>query len=264
MRAFTPTAWNSVVREDGELRPATWERALQVAATGIAQAAAIGGNAIGGWVTPSSTVEEGFLLQRLVRHLGSDNLDHRLRRRDFRLEDRDPAYPTLGMPIAGLEQADAIVVVGSNLRREAPLLAHRVRKAALRGAAVIFINPARYEYCTARRLTYAGLDLAGGLRRLLADNTRRRALLPSTPRGARQPVILLARLPDNIRDSRQPPGRGRAGAQPLARVGTFPRVGTPGLSLAGVLPIGAGRPAAWQGGAQLAEMYEQAPQHCCS
>ena len=76
--------------------------------------------------------------------MGSANIDHRLRQRDIRDQEADPAYPSLGMPIAEVEKLDALLVVGSNLRREVPMLAHRVRKAALRGAKVAFANPARF------------------------------------------------------------------------------------------------------------------------
>ena len=97
-------------------------------------------------MSPNATVEEGYLLTRLINHLGSASIDHRLRRRDFRCQDTDPAFPWLGMDIAAVENLDQILVVGSNLRQEVPLLAHRVRKAAVRGAGVHFVNPARYPY----------------------------------------------------------------------------------------------------------------------
>ena len=136
-----------MIRENGEWRVAGWEEALQLTASKLAGAACEdGGAGLGAWAAPSATLEEGYLLQRLLRHLGSENIDHRLRRRDFRLEERDPVFPSLGVSLAEIESADAILVIGSNLRREAPMLAHRVRKAAVSGAAVMFVNPLRYEY----------------------------------------------------------------------------------------------------------------------
>ena len=83
---------------------------------------------------------------RITRALGSNNIDHRLRQADFRDQAADPALPGLGLAIADVDKLDALLVVGSNLRREVPILAHRVRKAALRGAKVSFVNPARFEY----------------------------------------------------------------------------------------------------------------------
>ena len=91
-------------------------------------------------------MEELYLLNRLVRGLGSHNIDHRLRQGDFRDQHADPLFPSLGQPLASVDALDALLVIGSNLRHEIPILAHRVRKAARRGARVSFLNPARYEY----------------------------------------------------------------------------------------------------------------------
>jgi NADH-quinone oxidoreductase subunit G len=125
-----------LVRRDGQWHETDWEEALQVAADGLRAA----GSGVAALCSPSATVEEGYLLQRLVRHLGGSDLDYRLRRTDFRGQSAEPAVPGLGMPVADIEQCDAIIVVGSDLRREVPLLAHRVRKAALRGAKVVFVG----------------------------------------------------------------------------------------------------------------------------
>jgi NADH-quinone oxidoreductase subunit G len=133
-----------MVREaSGEWKRASWEEALEVAAKGLKAA----GASLATLTNSSATVEELYLLSQLTRALGSGNIDHRLRQSDFRDQDSDPAAPGLGgLTIAGIDQLDALLVVGSNLRREAPVLAHRVRKAAKRGAKVTFVNPGRYDY----------------------------------------------------------------------------------------------------------------------
>src|SRR4029077_5941200 len=74
------------------------------------------------------------------------NIDHRLRQQDFSGDAGDPAIPALGGDIAEVDSLEALLVIGSNLRREIPLLANRIRKAALSGASVWFLNPARFEY----------------------------------------------------------------------------------------------------------------------
>src|SRR5262245_12742160 len=126
-----------------EWKQVTWEVALETAAKGL-QAA---GAEIATLASSSATVEELYLLSRLTRALGSNHIDHRLRQADFRDQAADPAAPGLGgLTIAGVDQLDALLVVGSNLRREVPLLAHRVRKATKRGAKVAFLNPARFDY----------------------------------------------------------------------------------------------------------------------
>jgi len=136
-----------LVRDEGKLREATWEEALEKAAAGLKQVAVNdGAAAVGAWVSPSATVEEAYLASRLMRHLGSGNIDHRLRRRDFRGQEGEALLPGLGTTIAGIEEQDGLLVVGANLRREVPLIAHRVRKAAVKGAAVSFINAAEYEF----------------------------------------------------------------------------------------------------------------------
>ena len=129
------------VKDCGEWREVDWETALESAADVLK-----GADDIGLLASPSATVEEGFLLSRLASHLGTANIDHRVERRDFSDQDDDPTFPWLGCSIAELEDQDAIFVIGSNIREEAPILAHRIRKAALGGARVSFANSAEYEY----------------------------------------------------------------------------------------------------------------------
>src|SRR5690242_15706527 len=125
-----------LVRRGGEWVESEWEPALTLAAERLKERAA----SLGVLVSPSSTTEELYLAARLARGLGSNNIDHRLRQRDFRDQAADAAFPTLGMRIAEVEGLNALLVIGSNLRREAPILAHRVRKAALRGTQVTMLN----------------------------------------------------------------------------------------------------------------------------
>ena len=152
-----------MLRENGVWQETDWETALAWAAERLGRVAKQhGGGQIGALASPTATLEELYLLARVTRGLGSSNLDHRLRRTDFRDEASDPLYPALGCSINELEQASSVLVVGSNLRKEVPLLAHRLRKAATRGGAkVAFINPQRYEYLfpVAQYLASNGLDL---------------------------------------------------------------------------------------------------------
>ena len=121
---------------------ADWPAALAATVAGLRKH----GASLATLASATSTSEELYLLGRLTRALGSQNIDHRLRQRDFRDQDSDGAFPSLGMAIADIDKLDALLVVGSNLRREVPILAHRVRKAARRGARVAFVNPARFPY----------------------------------------------------------------------------------------------------------------------
>jgi NADH-quinone oxidoreductase subunit G len=88
-----------------------------------------------------------YLLARIARGLGSGNIDHRLRQIDFRAQEAEGAYPNLGMPIAEVEKLEGVLIIGANLRHEMPMLAHRIRKAAVKGGAkVAFLNPRVFEY----------------------------------------------------------------------------------------------------------------------
>jgi NADH-quinone oxidoreductase subunit G len=131
-----------LVREGGSWTQVSWESALAVAVEGLRKHA----GSLGALSSASATTEELYLLNRLSRGLGSANIDHRLRQRDFSDQAADALYPNLGLRIAQIDQLNGLLIIGSNLRREVPLLAHRVRKAALAGAAVAIVNPVQFDY----------------------------------------------------------------------------------------------------------------------
>jgi len=136
-----------LVRINGALEPVEWEVALNAAAEGLQKAVAAHGAAAAGFLaSPMATVEELYLLARIARGVGSANIDHRLRQLDFRAQESESAYPNLGLKIADVEKLEGVLVVGSNLRQEMPMLAHRVRKAAVNGGKVAFLNPRRFDY----------------------------------------------------------------------------------------------------------------------
>ena len=136
-----------LVRIDGTLRAVEWEVALNAAAEGLQKvAAAHGGGAAGFLASPMATVEELNLLARIARGIGCANIDHRLRQLDFRDQESDAVFPHLGLKIAAVDHLEGVLVIGSNLRHEMPMLAHRVRKAAVKGAKVAFLNPRRFDY----------------------------------------------------------------------------------------------------------------------
>jgi NADH-quinone oxidoreductase subunit G len=151
------------IRDNGVWQEVEWETALAAVAERLGRIAKQhGGAQVGAIASPNATLEELYLFARVARGLGSSNIDHRLLRSDFRDDASDSSYPVLGCTIAELEQANALLVVGSNLRKEVPLIAHRIRKAAVRaGARISFINPRRYEYMfpVAGYLSSNGLDM---------------------------------------------------------------------------------------------------------
>jgi NADH-quinone oxidoreductase subunit G len=91
-------------------------------------------------------VEELYLLQKLVRGLGSDNVDFRLRQADFRADAGRAGTPWLGMKLAEVGELNRLLVIGSFLRKDNPLLAQRVRQAAKRGLQVSVVGPNAEEW----------------------------------------------------------------------------------------------------------------------
>ena len=135
------------VKRDGQWQQCDWSEALAAAAQGLREACGEeGGDRLGFLASPTATAEELYLLQQLARGLGCNHIDHRLRQGDFSAQAAEPRHPWLGMPVAELERVEAALVVGSHLRKEQPLLNHRLRKAALAGARVAFLNPADYAF----------------------------------------------------------------------------------------------------------------------
>jgi NADH-quinone oxidoreductase subunit G len=137
-----------LMRIEGALKPVDWEVALAAVAEGLQKARASHGAAsLGFLASPLSTVEELYLLAQIARGLGSNNIDHRLRQLDFRGQQSEGAFPGLGLAIKDVDLLEGVLVVGSNLRHEMPMLAHRIRKAAVHhGAKVAFLNPRAFEY----------------------------------------------------------------------------------------------------------------------
>ena len=131
------------IKHAGEWRDIDWEEALATVADAIRKAAA---DKVGILASPWVTAEEAHLLSGIASYVGTSNIDYRIRQRDFSDQDNDPLFPWLGCDIADVENQNAILVVGSNMRQEAPILAHRVRKAALAGAEVSFVNSVEHGY----------------------------------------------------------------------------------------------------------------------
>lgn len=128
-------------------------------------------------VSPSATTEEFYLLQKLLRGLGCNNIDHRMHQTDFADQEHRALYPGLSIKIADIEIQNTILLIGSDIQREQPILGHRVRKAALRGAHVLSINATDYPFnfeqkqriiCTPNDMVKV---LAGVAKILIAKNT---------------------------------------------------------------------------------------------
>ncbi len=91
------------IKRDGEWTEVSWQDALVATVAALKTATKSGGDQLGTLVSPSATLEEHYLLARITRHLGSNNIDHRLRQRDFRDQASDPVAPLLGCSIADID-----------------------------------------------------------------------------------------------------------------------------------------------------------------
>jgi NADH-quinone oxidoreductase subunit G len=133
-------ATKPMIRKNGELVEVAWDEAIAFVADGLKKY----GADVGALVAPYASSEEGHLLAQIVRGVASDNIDHRLRVADF--ADGGPTGATFEMPIAQIEKAGAVLLVGSNPRHDAPLLGHRIRNAWKRGAKIFAVNPLDYDF----------------------------------------------------------------------------------------------------------------------
>ena len=163
-----------MLKRDGKWSEVTWEVALEAAANELKAAVgaspspqgdARSGGELATLVAPSCTVEEAFLAQKLARALGSEHIDSRLGQRDFRDDSAAPQAPLLPCSLAELEQLAGLLVVGADLRKDAPIFGHRVRKLARRGGAVGVISSRqqRLEFPVAAQLA---VDHAGAVHAL--------------------------------------------------------------------------------------------------
>jgi NADH-quinone oxidoreductase subunit G len=136
-----------MIKRDSGWQETDWETALNAAVSGLKNVVSQRGAAqLGSIVSPSATIEEMYLLQKLMRGIGSSNVDHRIRQLDFSDQDMMPSVPTLGSAIQGLEKVDAALLIGSNVRMDQPLIGHRLRKAAVHGGRIMFVNPVDYDF----------------------------------------------------------------------------------------------------------------------
>jgi len=133
-----------MIKQGGEWKTVDWQTALEYVANGLKQIKEQhGANSIGALVSPHSTLEELFLTGQLLRGIGSDNIDWRLRNAQFNV---DEGVRWLGTSIASLSELQTALVVGSNLRKDHPLFAQRIRQAAKKGAQVFALNSKVYDW----------------------------------------------------------------------------------------------------------------------
>jgi NADH-quinone oxidoreductase subunit G len=146
-----------MIKHGGAWQEVEWQVALEYVANGLKQIKADhGAQKIGALVSPHSTLEELALAGKLVRGLGSENIDYRLRNAEF---TQDTQVRWLGMPIAELTQLQRVLVVGSNLRKDHPLFAQRIRQAVRMGCQLSRIQAQAQDWAMPVALS---MELAAG------------------------------------------------------------------------------------------------------
>lgn len=128
-----------MIKMDGEWHQVDWQTALEKAVDGLKGVIAkYGAGEVAGLIAPTATLEEAYLFQKWLRGLGVENIDHRLRQQDF--NDSHVNVSLQDWQLADIGDSDAIVLLGTNIRAEQPIIAHRIRQASLDGATVSSIN----------------------------------------------------------------------------------------------------------------------------
>ncbi|MDT7517784.1 NADH-quinone oxidoreductase subunit NuoG [Rhodoferax sp. TBRC 17660] len=123
-----------MIKQGGEWKAVDWQTALEYVANGLKQIKSNhGANRIGALLSPHSTLEEMALTKTLIQGLGSESVDFRLRHAEFSSTQK---VPYLGASIASLTTLQRVLVIGSNLRKDHPLFAQRIRQATKAGAQV--------------------------------------------------------------------------------------------------------------------------------
>ena len=136
-----------MIKQGNSWKKVDWQTALNYAYEGLKTVIKKDGvENIGALVSPSATVEEMYLTQKIMRALGSNNIDHRLRQSDFSDQDSAPQFPALGQSLTDLENNDTVLLVGSWIRKDQPIAAHRIRKASLKGAKIMAVNAVDYDF----------------------------------------------------------------------------------------------------------------------
>lgn len=177
-----------MIKCDGQWQECGWQAALEFVASGLgAIKEKYGAESIGALASPHSTLEELYLLQKLVRGLGSGNVDHRLHQSDFRADSQLQGAPWLGMSIADISRLKSVLVIGSTLRKDHPLIAQRLRQAGKQGAQLNLVNPVDDDLLTkiANRAIVAPAAMASTLAQVLKAATELKGVeIPDAAKNA--------------------------------------------------------------------------------
>lgn len=136
-----------LLRKQRAWHTVSWDEAIEYASAGIKLTIeTYGADKLGVLASPNLSTEEYYLLQKLTRSLGSNNIDHRLRQLDFKSQSSAPSYPNLGINFAELANQNAALLIGTNIAKEQPLASIRLRNMVKNGGKIAVINPVDYSF----------------------------------------------------------------------------------------------------------------------
>ena len=241
-----------MLKQGGTWISVDWQTALEYVVNGLKQIKANhGASSLGALVSPHSTLEELFLSGALIRALGSQNIDYRLRNAEFGAHE---GVRYLGASIASLSALERVLVVGSSLRKDHPLFAQRIRQAVRKGCSVSAINTIAEDWampvantllCDASSWAQALADVAAavaaakGISAPVKGNVSAvaKAIAQSLLSGERKAILLGNAAAHHAKASSLLSLANWIGAQTGAAVGYLTEAAnTVGAQLAGVLP----------------------------
>ncbi len=267
-----------MIKQGGEWKTVDWQTALEYVANGLQGVKSqYGAEFIGTLASPHSTTEELYLAAALMRGLGSQNIDARLRASDFH---HDNTARWLGTAIASLSTLQRALVIGSNVRKDQPLLALRLRHAVRHGAKLHAINEAAFDWAMpvatqmvtdSANWVQALADVAASVAQLTgaaapvsgnANNLQAQAIAKSLHSGDRKAILLGNAAAHHTKASSLLALANWIGAQTGATVGYLGEAAnTVGAQVVGAVPSHGGQNAAQmaRGGLKAALLLHTEP-----
>lgn len=135
-----------MVKENGEWISSSWSNALDLVSKNIKSTISkYGTDSVGAIASPNSTCEEFYILQKLLRTLGSNNLDHRINQVDFNYQYNMPVYPGINISLDEIDTLDSVFIIGSDIVKDHPVISIKLRKIINNGGNVFIINPIDFD-----------------------------------------------------------------------------------------------------------------------
>ena len=267
-----------MIKQGGEWKTVDWQTALEYVANGLQGVKSqYGAEFIGTLASPHSTTEELYLAAALMRGLGSQNIDARLRASDFH---HNNTARWLGTSIVSLGNLQRALVIGSNVRKDQPLLALRLRHAVRHGAKLHAINEVAFDWAMpvatqmvadSANWVQALADVAAAVAQLTgatapvagnASNPQAQAIAKSLHSGERKAVLLGNAAAHHAKASSLLALANWIGAQTGATVGYLGEAAnTVGAQVVGAVPSHGGQNAAQmaRGGLKAALLLHTEP-----